>query len=148
MKHRPFQPTPRTNNHPNRTRKLLSIGLSKADSISYISLIHLSLTSSMAKKNIPLKSGQKLKDVTHIGSAKTMGQIWSLLIAYQLLSDTLPGSSGERWLCVPRGSNSRPFVASPVVLTLSLLHLLIALSQIALPPLTSLHLPLWYHRLL
>lgn len=149
MKHRPSQPKPRTSNHPNRTRKLLSIGLSKADSVSYISLIHLSLTSSMTKKNSPLKSVQKLKDVTHIGSAKIMGQIWALLITYQLLNDTLLGSSGECWLCAPHGSNSRTSsVVSPIVLTLSLRPLLIALSQISLPPLTSPHLPLRYHRLL
>lgn len=59
--------------------------------------IHLSFTPvfSMIKRNTTVKSGQKLKEVTHIGPTNTMGQIWAVLIVDQLLNNTLDGHFGE-----------------------------------------------------
>jgi hypothetical protein len=49
----------------------------------------------MIKRNTTVKSGQKLKEVTHIGPTNTMGQIWAVLIVDQLLNNTLDGHFGE-----------------------------------------------------
>lgn len=51
-------------------------------------------------------NGQKLKEIIHIGSTNTMRQIWAILIAYQLLTNTYPSHFGKCWLCVPPKSNS------------------------------------------
>ena len=68
---------------------------------------------SMSERKITVKSGQKLKEVTHIGPVNTMRQIWALLIAYQQILLGL----GERWFCVPLGSNSKaPIIASHIEL--------------------------------
>lgn len=60
----------------------------------------------MIKKNVTVKSGQKLKEVTHIGPTNTLGQILAVLIADQLLNNTVADHFEECWLCVPSGSNS------------------------------------------
>lgn len=75
----------------------------------------------VTKRKITVKSIQKLKAVTHIGPANTIGQMWAVLIADQLLNSTVPGHSGECWLLVPPGSNScLALVASPIGLLDSL----------------------------
>lgn len=63
---------------------------------------------------------QKLKEVIHIGSVNTMGQIWAILTAYQSLNNTLPSHFGKCWLCVPPKSNSDHHLVSPTGLLNSL----------------------------
>lgn len=76
---------------------------------------------SMTKRKITVRSCQKLKEVIHIGIANTMGQIWAILIVYQLQSNTPWSLWRVLIVCALLGSHSQPpLVTSPIGLLNSL----------------------------